>query len=699
MLDINIRHMPWSLRVLLMWAAETVILFLLLLWFRSLTLANWLPILFVSLIIGLLNALVRPVLVYLSIVPKIWYYAGTTFVLDAALLWLAGQFIPDLAPLAVWPALLVAFLMALVTNSFGDILAIDDDDSYYHHIVSDIVAFYGKPEKSDLPGIFFLEIDGLSEEIFRQALGKRIMPTLSRWMETGSHQMAGWECDLSSQTSASQAGILLGDNYDIPAFRWYEKEHGKQMVSNFPADTAEIERRLATGSGLLAQEGASRSNLFSGDAPHNMFTFSTIGSVKRHRTQDFYPLWMGGYNVLRMLLLFLWDLISERRASLHQQRHDIQPRMHRGGLYPLLRASTTVLLRELSLYILIGDMYAGVPIAYTTFFGYDEVAHHSGIAEPDTFDVLRGIDNTFERLERFSKNAPRPYHFVVLSDHGQSQGATFKQRYGRTLKDLVQQLMVGEQQVTSIDSEDAGWANLSIFLTELVHQVMPGGNQWASRLVKRFVRSRMLFDQVVVGPYRQRLQQGNNKKSGDTADVVVLASGNLGLIYFTQWRERLSYEKINEAFPEVIDGLVAHEGISFVMVHSEEHGALVLGSDGVHYLANGCIEGRDPLALFSAHAADHLRRTDSFPHVADIMVNSLYDPDTCEVAAFEELIGSHGGLGGGQSFPFVLFPAAWELDQEPIVGAAALHAQFLSWRERYSSAATHRQGQVFELAD
>src|SRR5436190_3207806 len=34
--------------------------------------------------------------------------------------------------------------------------------------------------------------------------------------------------------------------------------------------------------------------------------------------------------------------------------------------------------------------------------------------------------------------APRPYEIVALSDHGQTQGATFKQRNGYGLDDLVQ---------------------------------------------------------------------------------------------------------------------------------------------------------------------------------------------------------------------------------------------------------------------
>jgi putative membrane protein len=70
--------------------------------------------------------------------------------------------------------------------------------------------------------------------------------------------------------------------------------------------------------------------------------------------------------------------------------------------------------------------------------------------------------------------------------------------------------------------------------------------------------------------------------------------------------------------------------------------------------------------------------------VADIMVNSLYDPETDEVAAFEELVGSHGGMGGDQTVPFVMFPSEWEITKEPIIGAPELHTQFINWLDRYS---------------
>ena len=110
-------------------------------------------------------------------------------------------------------------------------------------------------------------------------------------------------------------------------------------------------------------------------------------------------------------------------------------------------------------------------------------------------------------------------------------------------------------------------------------------------------------------------------------------------------------------------------------------GPVVLGQDGVHHLEPDRVEGIDPLALFGERAAGHLRRLDGFPHVGDLLVISSYDPELEEVAAFEELVGSHGGMGGPQTRPFLLHPAELEIDEEPIVGAPAVHQQLRAWAD------------------
>jgi putative membrane protein len=680
----KLRHLHWNLRIAIVWVIEALACIVLVLLLPGILFDHWLAALVVALIFGLINAWIRPILVAVGLSTKFVSFGLVTLVCNAVMVWLAGEFLPWLSLSGFWSPALFTLGMALVNVSFSDLFAIDDDDSYYEHLIYQIVNLIGEPEKCDTPGVIFLEIDGLSEPVLRRAIGSGITPTLARWLESGSHQLMRWECDLSSQTSASQAGILLGDNFNIPAFRWYEKDKKKRMVSNHPFDTAEIERRLSKGEGLLSREGASRSNLFSGDAPQAIFTFSTIADMTKHSSQDFYPLFMGPYNFMRMIFLFLWDIVLELRAARRQRRRDVRPRIHRGGSYPLLRATTTVLLRELNVYILIGDMIAGVPCVYATFVGYDEVAHHSGVERHDALEVLKKIDEQFERLEDAAELAPRPYRFVVLSDHGQSQGATFKQRYGMTLEELVRELVTEKHSVESVESISAGWGNISVFFTDLLNDIIPGSQHFSSRILRRWAKNRMHLEHVILGPYREFLERFGINDDPPPAEVMVLASGNLGLIYFTDWNERMSLEQINEAFPNVIEGLTQHEGIGFVLVRSDEHGSMAIGAKGVHYLRDGRVEGEDPLTHFGPNAAIHLRRTSSFPHVADIMVNSFYDPEKDEVAAFEELVGSHGGMGGDQAVPFVMFPSKWEITKEPIVGATELHAQFINWLDRYS---------------
>ncbi|HSL74317.1 MAG TPA: hypothetical protein VK853_07615, partial [Ilumatobacteraceae bacterium] len=116
-----------------------------------------------------------------------------------------------------------------------------------------------------------------------------------------------------------------------------------------------------------------------------------------------------------------------------------------------------------------------------------------------------------------------------------------------------------------------------------------------------------------------------------------------------------------------------------VMVRSSQLGALVIGNAGIRYLSDDRVEGIDPLTHFGPNAADHLRRTDSFANAPDLLVNSFFDPHADEGAAFEELIGFHGGLGGEQTQPFVLHPATFSAPDGPIVGAASIHHLFKRW--------------------
>jgi Type I phosphodiesterase / nucleotide pyrophosphatase len=291
-------------------------------------------------------------------------------------------------------------------------------------------------------------------------------------------------------------------------------------------------------------------------------------------------------------------------------------------------------------------MMKGRPAVYATFSSYDEVAHHSGLERADTVEALRKLDEQFGRIARARRYATRPYEIVVLSDHGQTQGATFKQRNGYGLDDLVRRGLEGVG-VAESSGSDENAAMVGHALNEAVGR---------------------------------SAKPKKSKKDVSGEQVVVLGSGNLGLVYLMEEPRRVTLEEIDARHPQLIPSLRAHPHVGWLLVHSEARGPVVLGSAGARYLADGGVEGVDPLAAFSPTAADHLRRTDGFEHVADIMVGSFYDPDLEQGCAFEELISFHGGIGGPQTRAFVLAPASLPLPDEPIVGAAAVHELLRGWR-------------------
>jgi hypothetical protein len=427
--------------------------------------------------------------------------------------------------------------------------------------------------------------------------------------------------------------------------------------------------------------------VFSGDSTESILTFSTVLDRPSHSRHSANYFLSDPYAVSRLLVLSLADIGREVADRRRTRRRRIEPRLPRTGIYPLLRAATTTILRDITLYTLMSDVYRGVPAAYADFVGYDEVAHHSGIAAATALDTLARLDDQLARLEFAIAEAPRPYHVVVLSDHGQTQGSTFLQRYGLTLEDLVDQLADERAGVTAPEMSPEGWGNLNGALTEAVRDE----DSRIGKVLRAATRNHVIDGDVVYGPaYDAHADESDDRPSGATAEIIVLASGNLGLVTFTDVEGRADAETIRRLHPGLIEGLASHPGIGFVMVRSSELGALAIGGSGIRYLSDDRVEGIDPLTPFGPNAADHLRRTDSFTNAPDILVNSFFDPVADEGAAFEELIGFHGGLGGEQAQPFLLYPSVFDPPTEPIVGAAAVHAIFKGWRAAITHASVER---------
>lgn len=415
--------------------------------------------------------------------------------------------------------------------------------------------------------------------------------------------------------------------------------------------------------------------MFSGDAPYSLLTISTVLRRREGRLgRDYFAYFANPYSFIRTLVLIVADVSTELWQAGQQKRLDIRPRVHRGLFpYPLMRAWMTVAQRDQQVQAVIGDLYAGRPVLYTTFSGYDEMAHHAGVERHETLRVLRKLDRQFARIEAAAADAPRPWRFVVLSDHGQSQGATFLQRYSTTLEQLVQQACGAADVETAAHAEED-----RMYLNATVTEAASGTGVVAKGL-RRATKDKTVDGAAVLGSERddEQLQRRGERKA--PPEVSVVASGNLGLVSFPTQPGRVTLERIQERYPSLIPALRNHPGVGFLLVRSDADGAVVLGARGANYLDEGRVGGDDPLGPFGPHAARKVKRTDGFAHCADLMVNGAYFDDVDEVAAFEELVGSHGGMGGEQEQAFALVPSELEPPAEPILGAERLHHQMRRW--------------------
>jgi len=450
-------------RVLLVWATEVLGLWLLARALPGLAVDSVTTAVWAVAVIALLNAIVRPLLLALTLPFTVLSFGLLTLVLNALIIVLAGQMVGGFHVSDIGTAMIAALGLAVINTLITSVLAFHDEDSVYRNIVLRIArrgAPRPAPQDPVKPGLMVIEIDGLSTVVLKEAISRGYMPTLARWLRNGSHRLTGWDCGLPSQTSSSQAGILCGNNFDIPAFRWYEKEREKLMVSNNLRDATEIERRVSNGEGLLRNGGYSLGNLISGDATRCVLTMSTAmdpARCVREGYNSFFFALVDPYHISRAFVLSLADIMVELVEAFVQRIAAVRPRVRRGGSFPLLRAASTVFMRELNVSLLMAEMFSGAPVIYATFVGYDVVAHQAGPARHDSFRQLRAIDRRIALLARAAEDAPRPYYFVILSDHGQSSGATFKQRYHMTLEELVQSLLTGDERVSAYVGTGESW--------------------------------------------------------------------------------------------------------------------------------------------------------------------------------------------------------------------------------------------------
>lgn len=533
-------------------------------------------------------------------------------------------------------------------------------------------------------GLIVFQIDALSHADFRRALELGYCPTLRRLLDEG-YLLRRWFCGLPSATPYCQAGIFHGENDGIPAFRFYDKQLRRVITCNHPDGVQYIRDRLHAPGALAG--GSSYVNLLDGDAQTVAFTVAT-----RERMSVYQRL--GG---TRMALLILLHPIRMARmgvqAVLEWLREEWERligelsrrRTHSEGLFPFIRILSNVVVRELQTLAILLDVYLGVPVIYSTYMQYDELAHHFG---PGSWQALRDLRRTDARIREIvrlarSQAAGRQYDVVILSDHGMTPSVSYRVRFKESLGATVQRLLDedaerrGHPSLRSVESfaDASEYADVGAQALQTMEHAVPERRRamrGAFRRARDWVRSRYGLRELLL-PEKYRVDEED--------DVVVTYSSCLALLYFTDDDARLELPDIvrDRRRARLYESLLEHPGIGLVAtlagpgIHLESAEGRALLRDGRLEL----LDGRNPLEPYGTEppllrAVENLVRQGN---AGDLVLFGAYDG--YDIVSFDDQVGAHGSAGGNQLYPFIMAPRSLALDGAVLEDARDLYGALM----------------------
>ena len=553
---------------------------------------------------------------------------------------------------------------------------------YYTRKYGTLAERMGRPraDAADRRGFIIIQMDGLAHEYLQEAMARGYTPTLQRLLSSGEARLARWRCGLPSSTPAVQAGIMFGNNWDVPSFRWYEKDSGLSVVCKPPALVRQLQERVAAGRQGILHGGSSYVNMFDGGARLSLFTLAAWGRDRFFEN-------VRGFGFVLLFLLSPWRALRTVGVSVWEYLRDLWGRLAsrwRPGrrqrftlIRPFFQIMVNVVFREIETFGVMMDIYRGVPSIWANYFGYDEVAHHVGPLGHEALRALRGLDKQVRQIDRIRRQyRRRQYDLYVFSDHGMSPSTPFRERHGVTLgEDIAAE--VGE--AVALDER---WGEMyhahkpAAFLLEELRGMEAG--MYRSRRARALWRvlRRWMEERVPPDP-----ELGWDLERHD--DVIVRSSGSLAHVYFNVTPAPMDLSEVAILYPGLVARLLEEPGIGLILGRNDGHAAF-LTPQGVQPL--------DPEAEFSpGHrlatlpeprlAAAQLARVASFPHSGDLILLGAWN-EAGEVVSFEEQWASHGGLGGPQDYPFVLYPADMNWDLSGVTNAEQLHQHFV---ETYAS--------------
>jgi len=519
-------------------------------------------------------------------------------------------------------------------------------------------------------GLIMLQVDALAYSDLRRAIERGYCPTIQRLLEEQGFDLRRWFCGLPSATPYCQAGIFHGENGGIPAFRFYDKPARRLITCNAPDGVQYIRDRISTPGALAG--GSSYVNLIDGDAQTVAFTVATRQKMSVYQR-------LGGTRMallialhpIRLARMLAQSVLEWLREEWERARGELVGRVtHSEGIFPLIRIFSNVIVRELQTMAILLDVYLGVPIIYSTFMQYDELAHHFGPSSRSALADLRRTDSRISEIWRMARVVGgRGYDLVILSDHGMTRSESYRVKFGESLGATVQRLLSDEALISH--SERSEYSDVGAEIVEAVAQATPPRMANVQRMLRRvrdWVRSRYGLREIIL-PEKYRVDAIH--------DVVVTYSSCLALVYFAADAEQLSLEAIlgDPSRRSLYVELVSHPGIGLVLtrtagvVHAEsKKGKATICDAKVTVLA-----GSNPLEPYGTESYQ-LRAIESLvnqPNAGDCVLFGAFNG--YEIISFDDQVGAHGSAGGDQVYPFLITPAGLVAPDAVIEDARDIH--------------------------
>jgi hypothetical protein len=540
------------------------------------------------------------------------------------------------------------------------------------------------PEEHGGRGFIIVEIDGLAYDFLRQAMEAGFMPHLARLVHRRRLRLARWRCGLPSTTPASQAGILYGNNWDIPGFRWYDKETQSSIMCKLPGSVRAVQERISVGRAGLLRGGSSYTNMFDGDARLALFTLSALGRdrlFENVRGLGFLILFgLDPVRIVKVIVLSLWTWLVYvvKRAATWLR---VRPRgSHFTFLGPLLEIFNNIIFREVTTFSVMLDVYRGMPAIYASYTGYDEIAHHFGADSREAFRALHSLDKQIRQIDRIRQlYMRRPYDLYILSDHGMTPSVPFRRLFGQTLEEFIAEHTGHEVHGSEAQSDSEGLPEARVhFLLEEIRGLEARPHTALPARLLRVTRQR-LEEHIVAEIIKSEWDLSRR------GDIAVRNSGSLSHVYLNVTPRPMDLSEVALLYPTLLDALAAHEGIGLVAGREGDE-VIVAGQSGTLWIgpANERLEGKNPLTGLRdpAWAAEQVERVARFPHAGDLILFGRWD-GKC-VVSFEEQVASHGGLGGPQDWPFIAFPPSERIAPRGIENSEEVYTRLVAAYGEYS---------------